>query len=306
MSGKKYLFVTGDLLKPCEADSNPSPFENTQHAIEQIAAIPKKLGGKVRSLWKPACTELATWLQCQHTPDTLEPYLNAVPDFLESASCVVGWELPFGLQNALDAKGILWLSFTPYIWGPRSDILLATSNDVSLLEALNQPLPRFQPVWDLDNQLRAGSVLIVEPPKFHRSRLREGKLSYLNDCADQIIELLSIASNVVVVPGTAIYDSESFFAHFAGVQPLDGLRQCLDVYFSSPRVSAIASLDSSLAPIAEMFQKPFHPLYPSSCPFAFLPFRNLKSPRLWDEIFRRSGLSREVHPEDGTAPLQSA
>ncbi len=287
MNREKRIFVTCDLLKPSETSQNPQLACN-HSSLERLTEILKSLGIEADIIWKSVWADLETWLSQEHTSEILEPYLQASPDFLQSAYCVVGWELPTGLRKVLETEKILWISFAQYIWSPRNDILIVTSNDPSLLAAIHQPLPRFQPTWTFDDQLRESCFLVIDPPYLHSSRVHNGKLHCLNDCVDQISELMSTEKDILLFPGTAIQDSRCFFAFFVGFRALQGAIHTTAVYVSSPRVRGIASVDPSVAPLAEIFQKPFQNWSHSSQPFALISYRSLKSRRLWDEVLNRA------------------
>ncbi len=287
MKKGKILYVTCDLLKPTVKDSRLS---HGYVDIKRIVNNLYELGIKGHCVWKKFETELDSWLSQECTAEIVKPYLELEPDLFRSAFCVVGWELPAGLRHALESEGILWVSFAHYFWSQRKDLLIAESSSSSLLEAIHQPLPRVQPTWTLDSHLRASSLLIVEPPHLHGSRIRNGKLHSLNDCVDQIFEFSNLGKEIFAFPNILISGSQSPVLSLLGLQPLNARPSCFTAYLASDRATEIASVDPSLIHITQSFQKPFHCWNPQQRGSAIIPLRHLKKPCFWNEIFDRTAL----------------
>ena len=279
------MYVTCDLLKPTV---NNLRFSHGYDDIQWTVNILDELGITGRVVWEKLDTELDSWLNQECTAEIVKPYLELVPDLFRSASCVVGWELPAGLRHALESEGILWVSFTHYFWSQRKDLLVAESSSSSLLEAIHQPLPRVQPIWTLDSHLRSSSLLIVEPPNLHSSRIRNGKLHSLNDCVDQIFEFMNLGKDIFVFPSTLTPSGESPIFSLLGLKSLNARSSCFIAYLASDRAAEIASVDPGLVHVTQSFQKPFHCWNPQQRPSAILPLRHLKKPGFWSEIFDRT------------------
>lgn len=286
MKEEKVLFVTSDLLSPL---NHPFQQPDEHEGIKEICSSLKELEIKAHLLWKRVeNTNFDHWLEQEHTPQITEIYLNLFPSFLKSACCVIGWELPNGLCRTLEEEGILWVSFSPYLWGPRTDMVCVESSDSSLLPAIHRPIPRTQPTWNLDEDIRFSTLLVMEPPRFHRTRIHNGKVYTLNDCIEPASELIADGKQLFVFPGLTLTDVESPALSLLGPHNLQGSFTLASVYIASERTFAVASLDPSVEHLARPFQKPFHSwntFYPSS---ALITCRDLKNRSFWQEILKRA------------------
>ncbi|PWU07782.1 MAG: hypothetical protein C5B47_05585 [Verrucomicrobia bacterium] len=285
MKEEKVVYVTCDLLRPMTRGPYSCQGEKD---LNWITGILDKLGIKNRSIWKEFSTPVDSWLSQECTLEITKPYLELIPDLFRSASCVVGWGLPAGLRQALESEEILWVSFTRYLWGHRKDLLAVESSSSWLLEAIHQPLPRIQPIWTLDDHLRTSSLLIVEPPASHDSRIRNGKLHSLNDCVDRILEFGNLGKEMYVFPNDVVdTGNTSLTLSLLGLHPLNTRLSCFAAYLASDRVTEVASVDPSLIHITQSFQKPFHCWNPQQGASALISLRCLKAPSFWDKILNQ-------------------
>lgn len=285
MNKEGSLFVTCDLLQPHLGRSCRTKPTVGYQIITWIMGILDKQEIKARSLWKSAITDIDLWIRWEHTPEVIEPYLDVVPDLLQSASCVVGWELPNGLRSVLESHEILWVSFTHYLWTYRSDILSVESNDTSLLKAIHRPVHAIQPMWTLDHRIPASSFLIVEPPEFHCSRIHNGKVYTLDDCSDEILNTIENQRALFVFPQLVTQPKSAVLA-LVGFHTFS--HSSFTLYLSSNRIGAVASLDPSVVHATEAFHKPFYSWSSSYHLSALISYRHLQSREVWQEICSRA------------------